>query len=90
MGVERDLAIHLSAHALHGAAEMVLSMGQHPSVLKDDVCNVGGATIAGIHELEKTAIRAALINAVEAVKLRSDQMIQKNAESDDKPKNICK
>jgi len=65
MGIRRDISLKLAAQTLLGAAKMVLETGQHPGSLKDDVCSPAGATIRGIHELEKNGFRAALISAVE-------------------------
>ena len=53
---------------------MQLRQNQNPSYLKDTVASPGGTTIAGLHELEKGGIRAALMNAVEAAKLRGDEL----------------
>lgn len=65
-GLPRDLSLKLSAYTFFGAAKMVLETGQHPAILKEAVQSPGGSTIYGIHELEKGAIRALLVNAVEA------------------------
>ncbi len=74
MGLPRATATRLAAQTVAGAAEMQLSTGQHPAVLKDSVTSPGGTTIAGLHALETGGFRAALINAVEAATLRSKQL----------------
>lgn len=76
MGLPRVVATRLAAQTLLGAAEMVLTQGQHPAALKDAVASPGGTTIAGLHALEQGGLRAALMNAVEAAALRSKQLGQ--------------
>lgn len=71
MGLPRAIATRLAAQTLAGAAEMLLSTGLHPGVLKDSVTSPGGTTIAGLHAMEQGGVRAALIDAVEAATLRS-------------------
>ncbi len=73
-GLPRDVAIKLAAQTLLGSAKMVLETGLHPGALKDMVTSPGGTTIEGIHELEKGAVRAALINAVRAATDKSRQL----------------
>lgn len=74
MGLPRDIATRLAAQTLLGAAKMVLETGQHPGALKDAVTSPGGTTIAGLHALELSGFRAALISAVEAAALRSAEL----------------
>ena len=76
MGLPRATATRLAAQTLAGAAEMLLSTGQHPGVLKDSVTSPGGTTIAGLHAMEQGGVRAALIDAVEAATLRSRELGQ--------------
>jgi pyrroline-5-carboxylate reductase len=74
MGLPRALAQALAAQTLLGAAKMVLETGLHPGALKDAVASPAGTTIAGLHELEKAGVRAALMNAVEAAARRAQEM----------------
>lgn len=74
MGLPRDAATKLAAQTVLGAAQMVLSTGQHPGQLKDAVTSPGGTTIAGLHALERGSLRASLMNAVEAATLRAREL----------------
>jgi pyrroline-5-carboxylate reductase len=74
MGLPRDVALALAAQTVRGAAELVLSSGQHPAVLKDQVTSPGGTTIAGLQTLETGAVRGALMAAVEAATRRSAEL----------------
>lgn len=76
MGLSRSDALLLAAQTVRGAAEMVLKTGEHPAVLKDRVASPGGTTIAGLQRLETSAIRGALIAAVEAATNRSRELGQ--------------
>jgi pyrroline-5-carboxylate reductase len=74
MGLPRDVATALAAQTVRGAAEMVLSTGLHPGVLKDQVTSPGGTTIAGLQALEEHAVRGGLMAAVQAATLRSVEL----------------
>lgn len=74
MGLPRETALKLAAQTVLGTARMVLETGQHPASLKDAVASPAGTTIAGLHELERGALRGCLINAVEAATLRSREL----------------
>ncbi len=74
MGLPREAATRLAAQTVLGAAQMVLSTGQHPGVLKDAVTSPGGTTIAGLQALEQHAVRGALMEAVQAATERSRQL----------------
>jgi pyrroline-5-carboxylate reductase len=73
-GLPRVLATSLAAQTVLGAAEMVLTRGEHPAALKDAVTSPGGTTIAGLQVLEDRGLRGALIAAVEAATKRSAEL----------------
>ena len=80
-GLPRAKALALAAKTLAGAAAMVLNQqpdGEldlvHPGVLRDRVASPGGTTIAAIASLERSGLRAAMIDAVLAAADRSSQL----------------
>ena len=74
MGLPRDLAQLLATQTVMGSAKMLLETGLAPAQLKDMVASPAGTTIAGLHELERGGLRAALMDAVEAATLRSIEL----------------
>ena len=80
-GLPRAKALALAAKTVAGAAAMVLNQqpdGEldlvHPGVLRDRVASPGGTTIAAIASLERSGLRAAMIDAVLAAADRSSQL----------------
>ena len=73
-GLPRDTAIRLAAQTVLGTAKMVLESGIHPAALRDMVTSPGGTTIEGLHQLEKSGVRAAFISAVRAAAEKSQQL----------------
>ena len=66
-GMPRKQAYVFAAQAVKGAAAMVLETGEHPAVLKDQVCSPAGTTIEGVAALEEYGLRNAVLKASEAV-----------------------
>lgn len=75
-GLPREVALNLAAQTVLGSAKMVLETGIHPGALRDMVTSPGGTTIEGLHELEKSGLRAGLMNAVRAAAEKSKKLGQ--------------
>lgn len=73
-GLPRDTALQLAAQTVSGAAEMVLTTGRHPAVLRDEVTSPGGTTAAGLAALEKNGLRWAMHEAVAATTNRAKEL----------------
>lgn len=69
-GLTRAQAYRLAGQMVAGTGAMLIASGEHPGVLKDAVCSPGGTTIKGVAALERAGLRAALIDAVDAVEGR--------------------
>jgi len=73
-GLRRDIAHALAVQTVVGAALMVRETGEHPAILRDQVCSPGGTAIAGISTLEKNGLRTTLMEAVTASAGRSREL----------------
>ncbi|MDD9860781.1 MAG: pyrroline-5-carboxylate reductase [Nitrospira sp.] len=80
MGLSRSHAQLLAAQTVLGAAKMVRETNEHPGVLKDRVASPGGATMAGLHQLEQGRLRGTVIGAVESATIRSNVLGQQACE----------
>jgi pyrroline-5-carboxylate reductase len=74
VGLSAELAASLAAQTVAGAAEMVLSTGETPAVLRDRVTSPGGTTLAGLKALEDNGFGRAIVAAVEAATQRSIEL----------------
>lgn len=66
-GVPRKTAYEIVGKTVLGSAKLMLETGEHPGVLKDNVCSPGGSTIRGVDALEKSGFRAACIQSIDAI-----------------------
>jgi len=73
-GMPRDKAYIMAAQSLLGAAQMVLTTGLHPGVLKDQVTSPGGNTIKAIAVLEQDGFRSSIIRSMQAAADKSREM----------------
>ena len=73
-GMPRAQAYTFAAQSVLGAAKMVLETGTHPGALKDAVCSPGGTTIEAVAALERSGMRAAVIDAIDACVKKSRDM----------------
>ncbi|GAA4858996.1 pyrroline-5-carboxylate reductase [Saccharopolyspora cebuensis] len=74
LGIPRATAAELIVQSAVGAAAMLRDGDGHPVMLREAVTSPAGTTIAGIRELEKHGVRAALIDAIEAARNRSVEL----------------
>jgi pyrroline-5-carboxylate reductase len=73
-GLPRGIAQQLALQTVLGTAKLLSETKIHPAELKDRVTSPGGTTIAGVSELEKACFRSALIEAVKAATVRSQEL----------------
>ena len=66
-GIPRATAYRLISQMVLGAARLQLETGEHPAVLKDNVCSPSGTTICGVAALEKAGFRNACLESIDAV-----------------------
>lgn len=73
-GLTKETALKLAANAVKGSAQMVLSTGVHPEILKDNVCSPGGTTIAAVCDLESNNFRSTVQSAVRKCVKKAENM----------------
>ena len=66
-GMQRADAYRLISQMVLGSAKLQLATGQHPGVLKDNVCSPAGTTIRGVTALEEHGLRNACIQSIDAI-----------------------
>lgn len=70
-GLPQDKALLYAAKMLEGAAKLALESDKDPAALRQAVCSPGGATIQGVHALERGGFPQTVEAAVEAAYQRT-------------------
>lgn len=65
-GMNKQQSVEMAAYAVMGACDIILSTGNSPTALKDQICSPGGMTAKAMQALENGGFRASVISAVEA------------------------
>lgn len=73
-GLSRPDAAALATQTLVGVGQLLADTGEPPVLLRASVTSPAGTTAAGVRELERAGVRAALIDAVMAAAERSRQL----------------
>jgi pyrroline-5-carboxylate reductase len=73
-GLPREVAETLAFQTLLGSARLLVESGDAPETLRAAVTSPGGTTAAGLRELERHRVRAALLDAVAAAAARSREL----------------
>lgn len=66
-GLPRDTAYRIISQTVLGSAKLQQETGEHPGVLKDQVCSPGGTTICGVAALEREGFRKACIASIDEI-----------------------
>jgi pyrroline-5-carboxylate reductase len=74
MGLPRALAHTMALQTVLGTARLCRDEELHPALLKDLVTSPGGTTIAGLHALESSGFRGAVMDAVTAAAEKSKEL----------------
>lgn len=73
-GLPRPVAAELATQTLVGAGKLAAATGEAPAELRASVTSPAGTTAAGLLELERAGVRAAVLDAVVAATERSREL----------------
>jgi pyrroline-5-carboxylate reductase len=74
LGVPRPLATELMVQTALGSARMLRETSEHPALLREAVTSPAGTTAAALRELDRRAVRAAILDALAAARDRSVEL----------------
>lgn len=74
LGVPKEMAQQLSIQTAYGAILMMQTSGESPAQLRKNVASPGGTTEQAIRVLEEKNIRQIFLDALQAAKLRSEEL----------------
>ena len=74
LGFKADMALEYVLKTLEGSVALLKTSGVSPTELKMRITSPGGATIAGLNELESQGVRAGIIAGLKACYRRAEEM----------------
>jgi pyrroline-5-carboxylate reductase len=74
LGLSREVSTRLVVQTMLGTAKLLRDENMHPVELREAVTSPGGTTIRAIRELERSGVRAAFLNAIQAAMERSKEL----------------
>jgi len=74
LGLSREISTQLVVQTMLGTAKLLRDEQVHPVELREQVTSPGGTTIRAIRELERSGVRAAFLNAIQAAMERSQEL----------------
>jgi pyrroline-5-carboxylate reductase len=80
MGISKEEAQRMSAKSICGAAQMVLTTGERPEKLRNDVCSPGGTTIEAVKVFKEKGLESIVDEAMRACADKADLLGKENDE----------
>ena len=75
-GIDRDVALRLTAKTMEGSARLLLESGKSPEELCRQVCSPGGTTLASLSAFEDRDFDDLMLDAMERCTKRSKELGQ--------------
>ncbi|PON13499.1 pyrroline-5-carboxylate reductase [Candidatus Entotheonella serta] len=74
LGFSRAEAQQMTLQTVAGSVELMRQSGDHPAALRNQATSPGGATAAGLYALEKSGVRTAICDAIQAAFERTREL----------------